>query len=130
MFRKYDMRIWNIDKFWKIVYLVGKRNYLFSDKYSSTVFVPRIVCKDGYSVSVQAGSTMYSMPREDGLEKYEEYELGYPTKRDKILKDYEEGWYDEGEIDYTKMVYAYVPVKIVNKLIKKHGGIVDVEWKF
>ena len=30
---------------------------------------------------------------------------------------------EDEEPDYTDTVYPYVPVKIVNKVLKKHGGI-------
>ncbi len=123
-----EMKIYNIDKFFKIAVLVAKRNH-FYDNYQSIV-TPRIVCKDGFTVSVQAGSAMYSTPREDELEAYEEYELGWPTKREKLLDDYAEAWYEDGPKDYTKIIYAYVPKDVVNKVIRKHGGIVDVEYKF
>ena len=33
----------------------------------------------------------------------------------------------EDEIDDTDTVYPYVPVKIVDKVLKKHGGIDIIE---
>lgn len=128
LFKKTEMKIRDIDKFWKIVALTAKRNRL--DKDFGDVYAPRIVCKDGFSVSVQAGMAMHSQPRENGLESYEEYELGWPSKRDKMLDKYADGWYEDSPEDWTRMTYAYVPKKVVNKLIRKHGGIVDVREKF
>ena len=105
---------------------------------------PRIVCNDGFSVSVQASEHTYCEPRytqwqnEDGWQvingnyyssskiprnfrtdrftPYESVELGYPSEADELIYDYVEG------NDYTGTVYGYVPVKIVEQLIEKHGG--------
>ena len=105
---------------------------------------PRIVCQDGYSVSVQASEYTYCMPRltqfqnEDGWHAingayytssdmprifrsdnyipYESVELGYPSEPDELINEYAESE------EYTSTVYSYVPVDIVEKLIEKHGG--------
>lgn len=84
------------------------------------VIRPRIVCKDGYSVSVQASRFHCCQPRIDGADKYESIELGFPNREDTLINDYAE---DDG--CYTDTVYGYVPVEVVNELIKKHGGIVE-----
>ena len=128
MFKKPEMRIYNIDNFWKIIVLTSIRNDWFHTGHR-TVLAPRIVCKDGFSVSVQAGSCMHSEPREDGLFEYDSYELGWPTERVKLLDDYAEYVYDDPDTDWTHMVYTYVPKAVVNKLIRRHGGIVDVKWQ-
>lgn len=104
---------------------------------------PRIVCQDGYSVSVQASEYAYCTPRytqflsDDGWhvingdcwtsEKernfrtdhyipYEEVELGFPSEEDELINKYAEGE------DYTNTVYPYTPVDVIEKLIEKHGG--------
>lgn len=110
---------------------------------------PRIVCNDGYSVSVQASEHMYCEPRytqwqnEDGWQvingswwtpskmprnfetdrftPYESVELGFPSEADELIYEYAE------EGDYTNTVYPYVPVDIVEKLIEKHGGFKGVD---
>lgn len=110
---------------------------------------PRIVCNDGYSVSVQASEYMYCEPRytqwrnEDGWQvingnyysssktprnfetdhftPYESVELGYPLEADELIYKYAEG--DE----YAETVYGYVPVKIVEQLIEKHGGFKEID---
>ena len=81
---------------------------------------PRVRCKDGFSVSVQASQYHYCRPRIDSAEKYEKVELGYPSAADELITDYAE------DRTYTDTVYDYVPVEIVDKLIEKHGGIVDL----
>lgn len=40
---------------------------------------PRLYCKDGYSISVQASSFHYCKPRLDGIQDYESVELGFPA---------------------------------------------------
>lgn len=110
---------------------------------------PRIVCNDGYSVSVQASEYMYCEPRytqwqnEDGWQvingdywsssgtprnfetdnftPYESVELGFPSEADELIYEYAEG------NDYTSTVYGRVPVKIVEKLIEKHGGYKGID---
>ena len=81
---------------------------------------PRDHCADGFSVSVQASQYHYCRPRIDSAEKYEKVELGYPSAADELITDYAE------DRTYTDTVYDYVPVEIVDKLIEKHGGIVDL----
>lgn len=81
---------------------------------------PRIVCKDGYSVSVQASRFHCCEPRVDGADKYESVELGFPNREDPLINAYAE---EDGY--YTDTVYIYVPVEVVNELIEKHGGIVE-----
>ena len=78
---------------------------------------PRLYCNDGYSISVQASSFHYCRPRLDGVQNYESVELGFPSKEDELINDYAEG------DDYTKTVYGYVPIEVVERLIEKHGGI-------
>lgn len=82
---------------------------------------PRAVCDDGYSISIQANEYTYCMPRVHDAEEYESVELGYPSQEDELINDYADC--DE---DYTKTVYGYVPVEVVNELIEKHGGITRV----
>ena len=110
---------------------------------------PRIVCNDGYSVSVQASEYMYCEPRytqwknEDGWQvingdywsssgtprnfetdhftPYESVELGFPSEADELIYEYAE------DDDYTSTVYGHVPVKIVEQLIEKHGGYKGVD---
>lgn len=81
---------------------------------------PRLVCADGFSVSVQASEYHYCWPRINGAEKYESVELGYPNLEDTLITDYAE---DDDRL--TDTVYGYVPVHIVCELVEKHGGIVN-----
>ncbi len=79
---------------------------------------PLLICKDGYSISVQASEYHYCTPRinlEDGC--YYSVELGFPNEYDELIDKYAE---DKGSI-YT--VFGYVPIEVVDELITKHGGI-------
>lgn len=90
--------------------------------YSTTYGIqdtrPRIICKDGFSMSVQAGESIYSKPRKN-LEsgEYTHIEIGYPSKEEELLRHYAE---DPREL--AKTVYPYVPIEVVEKVIEKHGG--------
>ena len=83
---------------------------------------PRVRCADGYTVSVQAGDMWYSEPRLD-TGWYGKVELGYPTAADEELRDYA-----EGKRDLRKTVYGFVPVKLVDEVLTKHGGIVGADF--
>lgn len=81
---------------------------------------PRVECKDGFVISVQANKYAYCTPRINGASEYEEVELGFPNREDKLIEDYAEDPYS-----LTQTVYGYVPVELVNQLVEKHGGIVN-----
>lgn len=80
----------------------------------------RIMCNDGYSVSYQGGSQFhYCSPREH-CNKYDTVELGFPSELDDIINNYAE------EEDTCDTVFGYVPIDIVQELVDKHGGIVNI----
>ena len=72
---------------------------------------PRIICNDGFSMSVQGSIHNYCEPREY-VEWYESLEIGFPSD-DISLKDY----CDDSDI------YGYVPVEMIQDIIDKHSGI-------
>ena len=78
---------------------------------------PHIVCNDGFEMSVQAGQSLYSEPR-DVVDSYEEAEVGFPSTEESLLTSYAE---DEENLCGT--VYGYVPCSIIDAVIEKHGGI-------
>lgn len=79
---------------------------------------PRLCCNDGFSISVQASEFHYCDPQLNGVQDYESVELGFPSVEDELINEYAEDC-----MNYTETVYGYVPMEIVEKLIKKHGGI-------
>lgn len=80
----------------------------------------RLICKDGFEMSVQASNVHYCSPRIDNADYYSEVEVGYPTVSEEELLDYA-----EDRTRPTKTVYGYVPVELVDKIISKHGGVND-----
>ena len=91
---------------------IGRRLYLNSPN-------PRITCKDGYNISVQCSNTAYCKPEKllHDVAYYTSFELGFPSESDELINEYAE---DE---NYTDTVYPYVPRRVVEALIEKHGGI-------
>ena len=85
---------------------------------------PHVVCKDGFEMSVQCGQSLYSSPK-DVAKRYREVEIGFPSVPEPLIAEYAEDWEVEGDDDprLCETVYGYVPVKLVNKVLKKHGGI-------
>ena len=84
--------------------------------------LPHIVCTDGFTMSVQVGYSLYSKPKKVA-KRYSEVEIGYPSEREPLLEKYVETIFESGYVDYTDSIYPYVPVKVVDKVLKKHGGI-------
>tara|TARA_R110001583_G_scaffold21444_5_gene81447 strand:+ start:2006 stop:2326 length:321 start_codon:yes stop_codon:yes gene_type:complete len=82
----------------------------------------KIVCSDGFTMSVQANQYSYCEPRYTGAEQYETVEIGYPSQREELLMEYA-----ETKADPTDTVYAYVPAALVFAVIVKHGGMVSGE---
>lgn len=86
---------------------------------------PRIICNDGFSMSVQANGGAYSQPKdiiENG--EYKTAEIGYPSGEESLISDYAE---DEKHL--TETVYGYVPISIIDEVLEKHWGI-DEEKTF
>ena len=86
---------------------------------------PRITCKDGFSISVQASSFAYATPRVDNPPNgYTHVECGFPstTPKTKELREFAELC---GTDDYTETVYGYVPVEVVQAELEAHGGILE-----
>ena len=82
--------------------------------------LPHIVCVDGFTMSVQVGYSLYSEPKKVA-KRYSKVEIGYPSERESLLEEYVESFYVTP--DFTDSIYPYVPVKVVDKVLKKHGGI-------
>jgi len=81
-----------------------------------------VVCKDGFTMSVQAGETQYCHPRETGADRYTEVEIGFPNRPEDLLLEFAE----DGDRP-TETVYPYVPASLVTLVIAKHGGMVSGE---
>ena len=100
-------------------------NPLMMNHMLTSTRLPQIVCSDGFKMSVQVGFTLYSTPKKVA-KRYSAVEIGFPSEHEPLIEEFAETFYkDDGEdvTDYTDTVYPYVPVKIVDKVLKKHGGI-------
>ena len=78
---------------------------------------PKVICNDGFEMSVQAGQSLYSEPR-DVVDSYEEAEVGFPSTEESLLTSYA-----ENEDNLCGTVYGYVPCSIIDEVIEKHGSI-------
>ena len=87
--------------------------------------LPHIICADGFSMSVQVGYSLYSTPKKVA-KRYSAVEIGFPSEPEELIKEWAEFLpfsEEDEEPDYTDTVYPYVPVGVVDKVLKKHGGI-------
>ena len=105
----------------KVKVLYGNKDPLMKHIMTSSR-LPQIHCIDGFSMSVQVGYSLYSKPKKVA-KRYSEVEIGYPSEHEPLLEEYAETIFEDGFIDFTDSVYPYVPVKVVDKVLKKHGGI-------
>ena len=75
-----------------------------------------VICKSGFSMSVQASETNYCEPR-DNIGPYDSVEVGFPSTHESMLMP----WCEDPE-NPTETVYGYVPSKIIWDVILKQGG--------
>ncbi len=96
------------------------KTFIVKDK---TIFRPRIHCKDGFSMSVQASRHHHCQPKKT-QENYTSMEIKLPSEDESLLFDF-------AKIlnDCTGTIYAYVPNEVINNVIDKHGGI-DIDKTF
>ena len=97
------------------------RDSLMNHMLTSTR-LPQIVCVDGFKMSVQVGFSLYSTPKKVA-KRYSAVEIGFPSDHEPLIEEFAETFHQEDTTDYTDTVYPYVPVRIVDKVLKKHGGI-------
>ena len=83
--------------------------------------LPHIVCSDGFTMSVQVGDSLYSTPKKVA-KRYSNVEIGYPSDHEPLIEKWAENLFEDSP-DFTDTVYPYVPVKVVDEVLKKHGGI-------
>ena len=87
-----------------------------------------VICKDGFSVSVQHSHSHYCQPRMDNAQHYTEVELGFPSTPIPETLEIEGcsldfARYRDGE---DGDIWAYVPFWMVEALIEEHGGIANM----
>jgi len=91
-----------------------------------TRVAPRIMCKDGVSLSVQVGAHAYCEPRLYGDHVYTHKEVGFirdaagdPMAGPESWREYAD-WIDPE--DGITDVYGYVPTELIEEFITLHGG--------
>ena len=94
----------------------------FINKTNNNIKRPRIIMKDGVSISLQASAFHYCNPRISELNDYEEFEIGYPSIIIEQLKYYVE-FPIEDEEEYLNSIYPFVPKDIIIDILYEHGGI-------
>jgi hypothetical protein len=107
----------NIEEYLKFVYIekdiivnkLPKYNSILDAKMLHNYINPKIICNDGFSISVQGGSWYYSTPKEK-TDVYLELEIGFASEKDEIMLNYDE-------------TRGYVPINEINECLKRHGGI-------
>ena len=77
----------------------------------------RVVCVDGFSLSIQRNEYAYCDLRFDDSD-YVSFEIGYPSDLEPLLMEYV-----ENPDKPTETVYGYVPLTVVLEVLEKHGGI-------
>jgi hypothetical protein len=97
--------------------------YIHSVVTENNIHAKRVVCKDGFRMSVQAGPGNYCKPRPSYEEdkkfiNYTEVEIGFPSEQEDLIMEY-----CEDPSIPTDTVYGYVPVEVVEQVIRKHGGL-------
>lgn len=102
-------------------YLEKNKVIIYRKEYQVKRLTPILVCADGFSMSVQASRSHYCSPREDSPIAYNSVEIGFPSSEEELIIQYA-----EKPESPTESIYGYVPVKIVDEVIIKHGGIVKI----
>ena len=82
----------------------------------------KVVCADGFKMSVQAHDGAYCEPRLNHQKKYNLVEIGFPSEEEPLIMP----WVED-KSKPTETVYSYVPVDIVTSVIVKHGGMIGGE---
>ncbi len=92
----------------------------------------KVVCKDGFTMSVIAHFAAYCTPRPGWPEAlggasddnysgpFTELEVGYPSVKPQPWVKWQR--YADNEDHPTESVYSYVPLADIQRLITKHGG--------
>lgn len=102
-----------------------RKHIIESRKDVSDIYfiVPPVVCKDGFTMSVQHSGFHYCLPRVNFAERkgleFEAYEVGFPSTEEDLLM-----FFAENVDNPTGTVYPYVPQQLVEQVAEMHGGLV------
>lgn len=121
----------NLIQFFRLIEMSIFQNFIrhsFYNKYNkeplnydNTFFtVPRIICMDEFSISLQIHHNAYCAT-ENGYRtlghSFKEVEFGFPNQEEELLKPY-----GQNPDDLTNTV-GRIPIEEIQKIIDKHGGI-------
>jgi hypothetical protein len=121
-FRRYYPADW--DSAWEEEYCVQSyaKKYIGAAGFDGTIF-PRMVCADGFSMSVQGHLGAYSQPRGDFADRYSQVEISTSPDAEPLFAPYKDATYGKDGAPDAFTIYGYVPVEIVEQVIEKHGGL-------
>tara|TARA_R110000824_G_scaffold67377_8_gene174611 strand:+ start:45252 stop:45560 length:309 start_codon:yes stop_codon:yes gene_type:complete len=80
----------------------------------------KVVCLDGFVMSVQAHEGAYCSPRIDYAERYTAVEVGYPSEEEPLIMEWA-----QNKNKPTDTVYGWVPAYRITLVCAKHGGVVS-----
>ena len=81
----------------------------------------KVVCADGFTMSVQASENHYCSPR-NNEGPWSSAEIGYPSRIEPLLWNYAD---EPGK--WTDTVYGYVPIELIAAVVEVHGGLIKNE---
>lgn len=80
-----------------------------------------IKCRDGFTMSVQAGQYNYCLTRTDDPDSgWTHFEVDFPSEHVEALMPYA-----EDTCRPTHTVYGNVPAAVIDQIIADHGGLAD-----
>ena len=97
-------------------------DYLKLDRYSNDYARYPVICADGFTISIQH-SNVHHCSKEDN--NFNFLELGYPSRVCGSLMEYA-----ENSDDPLETIYTYVPLELIEEIVKSHGGIIGYGWLF
>lgn len=89
---------------------------LTSRSTTGPAFGARVVCADGFTMSVQASEMHFCLPK-NSTGPWDSVEVGYPNVIEPLLFEYA-----ESPGSWTDTVYLYVPIDLIAVVIELHGG--------
>lgn len=98
-------------------------NLTANDDGDEYLIRPRALCRDGFSISIQGGTSFHYCRPRTLCRIFESVELGFPNQVEDLIMRY----IDDPESNPLKDVYGFVPIEVVDEMITKHGGIVDID---
>jgi hypothetical protein len=96
---------------------LAKHKVIKNEVYEFRELTPKVECADGFTMSVQVSENHYCYPRTNNALYYDQVEVGFPNEYEELLMPFV-----EGAGNPTETVYGWVPNKVVDEVIIKHGG--------